>query len=188
MAMAKARAFTVLLILFYATLQKRTIVDGANDLFNTSTIAFTYDHSKQKTLDNFKRTSDVTTKNGIVWLTPDPRTQQQTQMGDKTGWLLYNTPFTSLPNITSFHTSFQFQFITPSGASDGGDGMTFFISPYHTIPEKSGGGFFGIANGTYMDAHLFAVEFDTSLTPQFDDPSQSHVGIDINTVVSNSCR
>ena len=159
--MAKARAFTVLLIIFYATLQKPTIVDGANDLVNTSTIAFNY-VSTQTNLEDLNVTSDVSIKNGIVWLTPDPRTQQQTQMGDKTGWLLYNTPFTSLPNITSFHTSFRFQIITPLLTYQGGDGLAFFISPYHTIPNNSTGGFLGIANGTTNatdpSRHLFAIE------------------------------
>ena len=85
-AKAKARAFTVLLIIFYATLQKPTIVDGPNDLANTSTIiALNYNNSKQKTLDNFKRTSNVSTKNGIVWLTPDPNEQSLREMREKTG-------------------------------------------------------------------------------------------------------
>ena len=84
--MAKARAFTVLLIIFYATLQKPTIVDGANDLVNTSTIAFNY-VSTQTNLEDLNITSDVYTENGIVWLTPDPDEQHQSQMGAKTGWL-----------------------------------------------------------------------------------------------------
>ena len=183
MAMAKTKAFTVLLIIFYATLQKPTIVDGANDLVNTSTIiAFNY-VSTQTNLDDLNVTSDVTTKNGIVWLTPDPNEQKESEMGGKTGWLLYSTPLTSLPNITSFHTSFHFQLITPLSKDLGGDGLAFFISPYHTIPNQSGGGFLGIANGTSNatdpSRHLFAVE-----NVEMNDSNNNHVGIDINGVVS----
>ena len=158
MAVAKARAFTVLLIImFYATpLQKPTIVDGANDLVTTSTtIAFNYD-STQTNLEDFKQIN-VSITNGAVWLTPDPRTQQESQMGGKAGWFLYNTPLTMLPNITSFHTSFHFQIITPLSKDLGGDGLAFFISPYHTIPDNSGGESLGIANVTDPSRHLFTV-------------------------------
>ena len=102
----KARAFRVLLIIiFYATpLQKPTLVDDANDLVTTSTIAFNYVSTQTNLDDDLNVTSDVSTKNGIVWLTPDPNEQKESQMGGKAGWFLYNTAFNSLPNITSFHT------------------------------------------------------------------------------------
>ena len=176
---------TILLLLVYASLQA-TFVDGADTNVNVTAVEymFTYDPANDMPHPKLTRLGNTALRNGTLWLTPDPRVEQQSEMYGNAAWLVSAAPLTLLTNITSFHTSFQFQFITPSGTSGVGDGMTFFISPYHTIPEKSGGGFFGIANGTYMDAHLFAVEFDTFRNSY--DPSASHIGINVNTVVSDN--
>ena len=128
---------------------------------------------------------------GTVWLTPDPREEQWDKMGGQTGWLLYNASFQWETNITSFSTSFQFQFITLAPeVGHAGDGMAFFISPHSTVPDSSLGMMLGLTsndsyNVTDPSRHLFAVEFDNYGNPELQDPNNNHAGIDINSLISN---
>ncbi|KAI5060903.1 hypothetical protein GOP47_0023408 [Adiantum capillus-veneris] len=83
-------------------------------------------------------------------------------------------------------TSNKFSNIGPYSTS--GSGMTFFISHFDKAPNNSDGRFFGL-----FDPHaateaqkFFAVEFDTYLSSDLNDPSASHIGIDVNSLVSRN--
>ncbi|KAF3956476.1 hypothetical protein CMV_018397 [Castanea mollissima] len=94
-------------------------------------------------------------------------------------------------NVTDFTTNFSF--IINAVDMPTGDGLAFFISPFNSsIPNNSAGGYLGLfshetaIHGTQNQ--IVAVEIDTFNNPSWD-PSDSspyaHVGIDINSIVSN---
>jgi hypothetical protein len=106
-----------------------------------------------------------------------------------------------VPRLASFSTSFSFA-ITVSDTTFVGDDTTFvggalaFIIVFSnaTDPTVASGGWMGLANSTdngNADNHLFAVKFDTFYNPELGDPSDSHIGVDVNGVrsiqTSNLC-
>jgi len=92
-----------------------------------------------------------------------------------------------VPRLASFSTSFSFA-ITMLDATHVGDGLAFIIvSSNATDPTVASGGWMGLANSTdngNANNHLFAVEFDTFYNPELGDPSDSHIGVDVNGVRS----
>ncbi len=89
--------------------------------------------------------------------------------------------------FASFSTFFTFS-VNSSGNSYYGDGLAFIIVADNTPPPRNfSGGALGIlsreTNGNASN-HVFAVEIDTFLNPQYNDPSNSHVGVDINSLNS----
>jgi hypothetical protein len=70
--------------------------------------------------------------------------------------------------------------------TDVGDGLAFVIvSSNTTDPTVAFSGWMGLANSTNngnASNHLFTVEFDTFYNPKFEDPSDSHIGVDVNGV------
>ncbi|KAH9564828.1 hypothetical protein CY35_04G045700 [Sphagnum magellanicum] len=92
-----------------------------------------------------------------------------------------------VPQFASFSTFFSFQ-ISTLDTGFVGDGMAFIIvSSNATDPTVASGGWMGLANSTdngNANNHLFAVEFDTFYNPELGDPSDSHIGVDVNGVRS----
>ncbi|KAH8964013.1 hypothetical protein BDL97_04G041600 [Sphagnum fallax] len=92
-----------------------------------------------------------------------------------------------VPRLASFSTSFSFP-IDLLDTGDVGDGLAFIIvSSNTTDPTVASGGWMGLANSTdngNASNHLFAVEFDTFYNPELGDPSDSHIGVDVNGVRS----
>ncbi|KAJ8637535.1 hypothetical protein MRB53_011802 [Persea americana] len=92
-------------------------------------------------------------------------------------------------NLTHFNTQFSF-IIHCLNQSLPGDGFTFFLSPNvstNTIPSYVSGGNLGIysdSNASDPKNQIVAVEFDTYPNPW--DPSSPHVGININSRVSET--
>jgi len=92
-----------------------------------------------------------------------------------------------VPRLASFSTSFSFIIMMPA-TTDVGDGLAFVIvSSNATDPTVASGGWMGLANSTdngNASNHFFAVEFDSFYNPEFGDPSDSHIGVDVNGVRS----
>ncbi|KAJ8765611.1 hypothetical protein K2173_014733 [Erythroxylum novogranatense] len=90
-------------------------------------------------------------------------------------------------NVTDFSTHFRFS-IRATNESSYGDGMSFFIAPLESqIPENSTGGYLGLfsndtAKTPLKENQIVAVEFDSYLNEW--DPSDNHVGINVNSIVS----
>ncbi|CAM6053679.1 unnamed protein product [Sphagnum tenellum] len=89
--------------------------------------------------------------------------------------------------VASFQTSFTFS-ILPVLGQETGDGFAFTFMP-DNVTEGAGGGEMCIevdrVDGTAANSY-FAVEFDTHLNPVHNDPSDSHVGVDVNSFSSVS--
>ncbi|KAI5670633.1 hypothetical protein M9H77_10997 [Catharanthus roseus] len=90
--------------------------------------------------------------------------------------------------VFSFSTAFAFA-IVPEYEKLGGHGMAFVISPNKELKGALPSQYLGLlspaVNGNFSN-HLFAVEFDTVQDFEFNDISDNHVGIDLNSVVSNA--
>jgi hypothetical protein len=89
--------------------------------------------------------------------------------------------------FASFSTFFTFS-VNTSSNNLSGDGLAFIIVANNTPPPRNfNGGSLGllspVTNGNASN-HVFAVEIDTFLNAQYNDPSNSHVGVDINSVNS----
>ncbi len=91
------------------------------------------------------------------------------------------------PRLASFSTSFSFG-MSLLDTTSVGDGLAFIIvSSNAADPTVASGGWMGLVNSTdngNASNHLFAVEFDTFYNPELGDPSDSHIGVDVNGVRS----
>ena len=178
--------FSLLLLLF--TLIGPTIIDAA-----PPGLSFKY-RTFSKT-DGFLLQQNATRSAGgsAIWLTPDTRTTSDySSLTGLVGRVVYKKPLKLgalgwSASGARFQTQFTFQLIT-SHASYGGaaDGLAFFLAPTAAVPAGSQGEYLGVDNPSSNPSteRFFAVEFDTYQNSY--DPSASHVGIDINTVVSST--
>ncbi|PAN47148.1 hypothetical protein PAHAL_9G237300 [Panicum hallii] len=86
----------------------------------------------------------------------------------------------------SFSTTFVFaiaaEYVTVSG-----NGLAFFVAPSKNLSAASPSQFLGLFNNENngnASNHVFAVELDTILNPEFRDINSNHVGVDVNGLVS----
>lgn len=90
--------------------------------------------------------------------------------------------------VMSFSTCFVFN-IVPEYPRLGGHGLAFTVSPSQDfIKSALPSQYLGLLNATEVgnfSNHLFAVEFDTVQDFEFGDINDNHVGININSLVSN---
>ncbi|KAI8541011.1 hypothetical protein RHMOL_Rhmol08G0029800 [Rhododendron molle] len=87
--------------------------------------------------------------------------------------------------VASFNSSFLFN-INPFRGSPMGEGLAFIIAPNTSLPSNSSGQYLGLTNND-TDGHpenqLFAIELDN--VKQDFDPNANHVGLNINSIISN---
>ncbi|KAL8129164.1 hypothetical protein V2J09_018319 [Rumex salicifolius] len=131
---------------------------------------------------NLTLLGDSHLKDGVVGLTRDSAVPTSSS-----GTVIYNSPvqfFDPDSNTTaSFSTTFSFSIVNINPGSSG-DGLAFFLSPDNET-LGSPGGFLGLVNSSQLTKNRFvAVEFDTRLDEHFDDPSDNHVGLDIESLIS----
>ncbi|KAK4277667.1 hypothetical protein QN277_015628 [Acacia crassicarpa] len=99
-------------------------------------------------------------------------------------------PETQTP--ASFQTTFSFQFINHSNSqqnnddsSYGGSGFTFIIVPDEFTVGRSGP-WLAMLNDACQDNYkAVAIEFDTRMNPEFGDPNDNHIGINLGTILSS---
>ncbi|CAN6214234.1 unnamed protein product [Urochloa humidicola] len=86
----------------------------------------------------------------------------------------------------SFAARFSFVIDNPNAGAAGGDGIAFFVSPGRAALGATGGylGLFNSSSSRNDSAAIVAVEFDTMANPEFADPSDNHVGLDLGSPVS----
>ncbi|XLR28764.1 L-type lectin-domain containing receptor kinase IX.1-like [Arachis hypogaea] len=88
--------------------------------------------------------------------------------------------------LADFSTGFSFTVSQPTNIT--ADGFAFYMAPLgYQIPANSYGGSLGLFNTTteygVVQNHVFMVEFDTFINPEFD-PHEHHVGINSNSLKS----
>ncbi|KAJ1284425.1 hypothetical protein BS78_03G203300 [Paspalum vaginatum] len=88
--------------------------------------------------------------------------------------------------LASFSTAFVLDIVTIG--SGGGHGLAFVVAPSTVLPGASPEIYLGVlgptTNGNASN-HVFAVEFDTVLDLEMNDTNGNHVGVDVNSLVSN---
>ncbi|OMO77419.1 hypothetical protein CCACVL1_15019 [Corchorus capsularis] len=108
------------------------------------------------------------------------------------GRLFYPTTVSMKPtssnssSLSSFSTSFVFS-ILPQLSNSPGFGLCFVLSNTTSPPATLAGQYFGIFsdNTESVVAPLLAIEFDTGRNPEFNDPNENHLGIDLNSIISD---
>ncbi|KAK1317287.1 L-type lectin-domain containing receptor kinase IV.1 [Acorus calamus] len=165
-------AAMVLKLLFCTLLMIKTVAQTTSFIFNGF-------HGANLSLNN----AASITSGGLLRLTDTGK--------QETGHAFFPNPiiFDRPPSrsISSFATKFVFA-IVPEYPLLGGAGFAFAISPSKALPNAMQNQYLGLLNTTTEDKpsnHIFAVEFDTILTQEFNDIDDNHVGIDINSLRSN---
>ncbi|GMI75607.1 L-type lectin receptor kinase S.7 [Hibiscus trionum] len=109
------------------------------------------------------------------------------------GRAIYSSPVRLLDPHTntpaSFQTTFAFQFSNSSNASadgihHGGSGLTFIIVPDEFTVGRAGPWLGMLNDACQEDYKAVGIEFDTRQNPEFGDPNDNHVGINLASVVS----
>ncbi|CAL5434648.1 unnamed protein product [Camellia sinensis] len=85
--------------------------------------------------------------------------------------------------LVDFNTHFSFV-IDSQGNLDFADGLTFFLLPHNSPSKLTPGYAFGLPIVPPKPTPCVAVEFDTYVNVD-DPPNETHVGIDINSNISN---
>ncbi|WCJ28615.1 Concanavalin A-like lectin protein kinase family protein [Euphorbia peplus] len=134
--------------------------------------------------------------NGALQLTPE--TTNEAIMNthyNKSGRIMYPYPFTlwssssSSSSLASFNTTFVINLYRNSDW-DAGHGLAFLIAPNTSgLPDSSYGQWLGLTNSSTdsnPNNHILAVEFDTQKQNGVDDIEADHVGINLNSVESET--
>ncbi|KAM0863276.1 hypothetical protein ACQ4PT_044695 [Festuca glaucescens] len=86
----------------------------------------------------------------------------------------------------SFSATLVFAIVTDY-VTVGGNGLAFFVAPNKNLSAASPSQFLGLfnkQNNGNRTNHIFAVELDTILNPEFGDINSNHVGVDVNGLAS----
>ncbi|XP_062081476.1 probable L-type lectin-domain containing receptor kinase S.5 [Humulus lupulus] len=179
----------IFMVLCFALLQNPTTISSAK--LKPKTKGFIYD-----TFDEGKDSSSFIFNSSSIdlkalQLTPDNENQPN-GYNNKSGRIMYHKRYklwsTESQNddvIASFNTNFVINMYRNDNW-EAGEGLTFLIAPDLVLPDQSYGRWLGLTNATTDGKpgnHFVAIEFDTK--SQGSDPIGSHIGLDVNSVVSN---
>ncbi|KAL8093473.1 L-type lectin-domain containing receptor kinase S.4 [Apium graveolens] len=139
----------------------------------------------------FKHVSNNVSLSGIAQIQNDGILRLTNHTPRLQGHAFYPNPIKFKNSRTgkmfSFSTAFAIA-IVPEYAKLGGHGLAFTIAAEKELNGSLPSQFLGILNandnGNFSN-HVFAVEFDTVQDFEFHDMNDNHIGIDINSLVSN---
>ncbi|XP_059663163.1 probable L-type lectin-domain containing receptor kinase VII.2 [Cornus florida] len=147
--------------------------------YSISAIDFTFNNFNSSTLLTF---GNASIQSSILTLTNDT--------AYSIGRALYPQPIPTRPpnssHLLPFSTSFIFS-ISPYPHLLPGHGFAFIFVPRTGIQGTSSAGNLGLLNFTndgHPDNHLFAVKFDVFKNQEFNDLSDNHVGVNVNSLSS----
>ncbi|KAK6122097.1 hypothetical protein DH2020_044160 [Rehmannia glutinosa] len=140
----------------------------------------------------FRKASSKVTLNGVAEIEQNGILKLTNDTARLIGHAFYETPF-NFKNSTdgtafSFSTAFAFAII-PEYEKLGGHGFAFTISKSKELNGALPSQYLGLLNSSDIgnfSNHVFAVEFDTVQDFEFGDINDNHIGIDINSLVSNA--
>ncbi|KAJ3694721.1 hypothetical protein LUZ60_000098 [Juncus effusus] len=141
-------------------------------------------NSASFSFSNITLLGDSYLKNGLIGLTKETSVPLSSA-----GSVICNLPIQffdpSTNTSASFSTKFSF-LISNQNPESFGDGLTFFISPNNNTIGGTGGllGIFYSNGSNGSNGSVIAVELDTRLNEEFNDTSDNHLGIDIETPIS----
>ncbi|KAH7531119.1 hypothetical protein ACOSQ2_025200 [Xanthoceras sorbifolium] len=127
---------------------------------------------------------------GIATIHPNGLLQLTNTSERQKGYAFYPSPIkfnTSSSQSLLFSTYFVFGMV-PGSLNFSGHGMTFVISPSMDFSEATATAYLGLfntSNNGLLTNHVLAVELDTVVSPEFKDLDGEHVGIDVNSLISN---
>ncbi|KAL2541593.1 L-type lectin-domain containing receptor kinase S.4 [Abeliophyllum distichum] len=150
-----------------------------------------YSQSDEFIFHGFKGVGNKISLDGVAEIEQNGILQLTNHTFGVMGHAFYSIPF-KFKNSTngksfSFSTAFSFA-IVPEYAKLGGHGFAFTIAKSKELKGALPRQFLGLLNSSdngNFSNHVFAVEFDTVPDYQFEDINCTHVGIDINSLVSN---
>ncbi|KAF0905891.1 hypothetical protein E2562_008919 [Oryza meyeriana var. granulata] len=96
---------------------------------------------------------------------------------------------TDTATVRSFSTSFVFAIVSddPKFRDNVDHGLAFVVSPTKNLSTANAGQYLGLLNvndNGNPSNHVFAVELDIIMNPEFGDIDSNHVGIDVNSLMS----
>ncbi|KAH7665065.1 Non-specific serine/threonine protein kinase protein [Dioscorea alata] len=142
------------------------------------------------TYNGFKGASNLSL-DSLAALTPDVLLMLTNNTYHGKGHAFFSAPiqFKKSPagKVITFSTLFVFA-IVPEYSEFGNHGLAFVLSPSKDLSHAWGEYYLGLLNETdngKPSNHIFAVELDITLDPENGDINDNHVGIDINSLLSN---
>ncbi|KAH6811597.1 hypothetical protein C2S51_025359 [Perilla frutescens var. frutescens] len=117
----------------------------------------------------------------------------ETHLRSSAGRAIYSSPIRLFDPHSrfpaSFDTTFSFQIQSQSNTSDdisASGGLSFIIVPDEFTVGRPGP-WLGMLNDACEDEYkVVGVEFDTRMNPEFGDPNDNHVGINLGSIVSTT--
>ncbi|CAL5323458.1 unnamed protein product [Camellia sinensis] len=135
-----------------------------------------------------------TQENGCIQIPPDSPPHTAVDLRHLAGRALHSSPIRLFDPLSqtpsSFQTTFSFQFTTtttnPTSVNNiSGSGLTFIIVPDEFTVGRPGP-WLGMLNDVCDDGYkAIGIEFDTRQNPEFGDPNDNHVGINLASIVSS---
>ncbi|TKY53518.1 Seed lectin beta chain [Spatholobus suberectus] len=159
------------------------LLTRANSAQETS---FTFNEFKPNQQNLILQEDALVTSSGTLQLTKVNK--NGTPQPFSLGRAVYSAPIniwdSKTGNVASFATSFKFTIYAPNIKTIA-DGLAFFLAPVNSRPQ-AGAGHLGLFNSASHNSsyQTVAVEFDTYQNTNFDDPPNTHIGIDVNSIKS----
>lgn len=141
--------------------------------------------------NGFKHVSNNLSLSGIAQIQHDGILRLTNHTSRLQGHAFYPNPIkfknSRTQKMLSFSTAFAFA-IVPEYAKLGGHGFAFTIAAEKELNGSLPSQYLGLLNandnGNFSN-HVFAVEFDTVQDFEFHDINDNHIGVDINSLISN---
>lgn len=129
-----------------------------------------------------------------------PDESKASDLRHQAGRAIYSYPIRMLDPLTrtpaSFETTFSFQFSNSTNSQvnstsefnipSGGSGLAFVLVPDEFTVGRPGPWLAMLNDACDDNYKAFAIEFDTRQNPEFGDPNDNHVGINLGSIISTA--